>query len=166
MQELETSKAEGQLKVDMAVLANSITVLTKQIELTEKEQDRLDLVAQAELERDKDTEELQISFEKARQELAILLEAAKAEAVVKRFNAIAPGLSEALTTLSRNDTLVKIAEASSFQHVIGGSNAIDALSKAFEGTGLGDAVKLFLAHGGKALTRAASTEATTGPKQI
>ena len=57
-------------------------------------------------------------------------------AAVARFEAAQGPLSEAVVTLGNQEVLAKVAQAVSAQHLLGGKDVADVVSKLFEGTSL------------------------------
>jgi major vault protein len=169
----ETKKRMSQLEIEE--LAARLSVVLSQIEAEVKQHDERkkavvaknaaqDVEQQAAIGREKAHAEVKLGI--ARDEQKLRLEALKVEAqtVIERFQAAQGGFSEALLALNNQDTLVKIADAMSVQHFIGGKTLTDVVDKIFSGTpleGVLAKVKARANHGenGKGLP---STPSTSG----
>jgi major vault protein len=66
---------------------------------------------------------------------------AETQAMVSRFEAAQSGFSEALLSLSSNETMVKVAESLSVQNFIGGRSFVDVVEGIFKGGALEPMVK-------------------------
>jgi major vault protein len=107
----------------------------------------LDVNYSAVLVRKKNDAEQTLAIEKAKSEVRLKELEAEVSAVVRRFEAIAPGFTQALLALSNNDTIEKVAKALSIQNVLGGGNLAETIKKAFDGTAIGqDGIGNLLSH--------------------
>ena len=77
-------------------------------------------------------QEAVVADENANRELKQLN--AETEAVKERFSVLQEGFTEALTTLSNQDTMTKIAQAGSIQQMLGGNNLVDVLGQILGGS--------------------------------
>lgn len=121
----------------------AMTRIASQIEETKRKQDsqkEADLLAKlandATLERQKAASDQQHEFDKAAEKLRLDGIAKEAEATIKQLQAVQSGFSEALLAVGNQDLMIKIAEATSVQAMLGGKNVVDVLQKAFKGTAL------------------------------
>lgn len=148
--ETEISKMEqdrirlgAALKLALASLENDMEIAISKLATNEKQRLVDDLAHEAELTRERVSADQDIAILSERQKVALESLVAETEAHVKRFQVLAPGLSEALLTLSSNETMAKIAKATSVQRLVGGSNVVQVLGEMFKGMGLD---QLFQAH--------------------
>lgn len=86
--------------------------------------------------RERDIHEQKLDIDMKKQELSLKYLKAEVEAAVKRFEAGKGGLSEALIALNRDDVIMKVAQATSVQCMIGGKSFVDVLQQIFAGTPL------------------------------
>lgn len=77
-----------------------------------------------------------LAVETAKQELSLAKLQKETAAAVERIQAAQVGFSEALLVLSNQDALVKIAQATSVQNLLGADSLVDVVQRAFKGTGL------------------------------
>jgi major vault protein len=163
----ETAEAKGETKKRMAELevddlGARLRVALSQIESEVKQHEErrraviaknaaVDTEQQAALGRERAAAGVKLEIAKTEQELRLEALRAEAQTVIERFQAAQGGFSEALLALSNQDTLVKIADAMSVQHFIGGKTLTDVLDRVFAGTpleGLLAKVKTRAADGG------------------
>jgi DNA-binding GntR family transcriptional regulator len=97
------------------------------------------------VKRERDQE---LAFLALEQDKHIELLRAQAESAVQRFQAASGNFSEALLTLGRNETLVKVAEAWSVQRLVEGESLGDTLTRLFHNTPLKPLVDKLVAHNG------------------
>jgi major vault protein len=145
--EIEMMLAEAALSLALAKFGNRLKELEQEKRIHTEAEVLLDIKAGANLVREKAEKEQNLALNRAAQELAIVKLKADVDAVVERFKAAQGGFSEALLALSRNETLVKVAESWSIQRVIGGDSVSEALSKVFAGSPIEGLVKKMLANG-------------------
>ena len=87
----------------------------------------------AKLERERMEAEQQLQIERDEQALHLQSLLAETEAAVKKLEQFGPDFAAALTTLSNNETLEKVASALSVQQLVGGNDAVEVITKAFRG---------------------------------
>jgi major vault protein len=152
----ETKQITTQLAIDALVneLALTITKISNEskriqadYENVKLQESIVDLRDAAALNRHRALEaQTQLEAEQ-RQNLAIEMLEAEAKSVAARFAAIQGGFSEALLSLSNNETLTKVAEALNIQRVLGGDSVSEAVARAFAGTPLASTVTKLLSNG-------------------
>ena len=134
--ELARELAASELAVTLAKLANALREAGERKLLVAAEEaiehDRL----AARLDRGRREREQELALGERAQATQIALLQAEAETAVRRFGAVSGSFSEALLALSRNDTLVKVAEAWSVQRIVEGEALGDTLTRLFHGTPL------------------------------
>jgi hypothetical protein len=96
----------------------------------------------------KQEKEQEQAFFAREQEKKIELLRAEAETAVLRFQAASGNFSEALLSLGRNETLVKVAQAWSVQRLVEGESLGDTLSRLFHNTPLKPLVDKLVANNG------------------
>ena len=134
--ELARDLAASQLALALATLANTLvesderkkTLLAEQAMEEVRFSHQLDRVKR---ERGQDHEHFA-----AQQTQKIALLKAEAETAVLRFQAVSGNFSEALLSLSRHETLVKVAQAWDTQKIVEGESLGDTLSRLFSSTPL------------------------------
>ena len=140
-----TSRHTAELQVEL--LANELLVLMKRVgnqladtkakrTVEEALQETMNFTHGMNLIREKAVADQENEIRTAQQALELERLVAEADAVCKRFGAVAPGLSSALTTLSEHDTATKIAQALSVQTLLGGKSFTETWTKLFAGTPL------------------------------
>jgi major vault protein len=148
-QDLAIQKIMAKLKADLSVIGHDIEVAKQTQDLCQEEQKTHDITFEAEANRSRKGIDDAIREATSRQNLA--LEALKTEAhtLALKFASIKDGMGEALLALSSNETMMKIAEASSVQRLVGGPDAVSVITKMFAGTGLDQAMKLIAERSGR-----------------
>jgi major vault protein len=147
--ELARELAASELATALARIANTLRETDERRRLVEVEQTMEGYKLGQRLERVKHEKEQELAFYAREQEKRIELLRAEAETAVLRFQAASGNFSEALLSLSRNETLVKVAEAWGVQRVVEGESLGDTLSRLFHNTPLKPLVdKLALSNGG------------------
>lgn len=136
---LDAEKVSRDLTLELQRLQALSEKLQKQEETLLKEQKLLDEKLTAELARKKQEAELDVSIKQALQELTLTKSREDTLAVVERFKAGSGQFAEALVALSSQETLTKVAEATSLQHYVGGANFVDALKSVLGNTPFGSA---------------------------
>jgi major vault protein len=134
--QLQGEQAASRLALVLTQLGANLQEQAKQREVEASKQETLNLSHDAQRDRNKLDAEQELEISTNAQELRLEALKAEAEAVVIRFTAAQGGFSEALLTLSNNETLQKVAEAWNIQRAIGGDSLADALQKVFAGTPL------------------------------
>ena len=109
------------------------------------------------MQRTKEKAALDHDIASAEQKLALEHLTHEVEAVCKRFEAAKGGLAEVVQAIRNDETLVKVAEAMSVQHMLGGDSFVDVIRGIFAGTHLEDFGHLL---GKKVATVAASNGQT------
>lgn len=134
--EIEKRVLEEQGALALARIMNSITETQKQQAL-KAEQERLNSISfDAGLSRSRAETEQEEALAKIEQARMLEKLAAETEAQVKRLGALGTGFTEALLSLSSNETLVKVAQAMSAQKMFGGENVVDVIGNMFKDTAL------------------------------
>lgn len=86
--------------------------------------------------------EQRMEFSQKEQEQKIALLVAEAAASIDKAKQFGPQFASALTTLSNNETMEKVAKALSVQQLLGGTSAVDVITQTFSGfPGLEDFMK-------------------------
>lgn len=96
----------------------------------------IDMRSSADRARMEADNKLQLQIQRQEQDLLIERLRVEAETVVQRLGAAHKGFSEALLTLSNNETAIKVAQAWSIQEILGGKNLTDSLARVFANTPL------------------------------
>jgi major vault protein len=118
--------------------------LKKQLEVDAEAQRLQEFNLKSELERKQLAFNLDKTVSEHTQELSERKLHAETDAVLARFQAAQSGFSEALLTMSNQETLVRIAEAMGIQNYIGGPNAVEAIKRVFDGTPVQETVNNLL----------------------
>jgi major vault protein len=134
--ELEVEVIGSQLAVFLAKIGSQLRQEEDHKRAEEARQAVLDMTFDSDLARQRRNAEQQESLARAAQEREVQRLRAEAEAMIARFQAAQPGFSEALLTLSHEETIVKVAEALSVQNFLGGKSFTDVVQKVFAGTPL------------------------------
>ncbi|MEM7677968.1 MAG: hypothetical protein AAF449_18380 [Myxococcota bacterium] len=80
--------------------------------------------------------DLEAAISRSKSELSMLRLEAETRSAVARFEAAQGPLAEAIQLLGNQEVLGRVAEAVSAQRLLGGKDAVDVVSKLFEGTSL------------------------------
>lgn len=134
--ELQAAVILQQAEVAQTKIKVELEAALRQKEATQAHEEVNDLVAQAELLRDKAESEQNIALDKEKQELRLTLVREETDAAVSRFNAAQKGFSEALLQLQSQETLAKIAQAMSVQTFLGGQNFVEIVRNLLAGSGV------------------------------
>lgn len=133
---LEAEGIARRLSLAQAQIAADIQALTKRNE-EQVAKDALEDARQANaLARKQRAAELDDAILRRRTELSSLELEAQTQAAVARFEAAQGPLAEAIQLLGNQEVLAKVAEAVSAQHLFGGKDVADVVSRLFEGTAL------------------------------
>jgi len=89
---------------------------------------------QARIARDDKAFQQALGMDAAKQHLRLELLKEETAATVARFDAVAPGFTEALLAVKDADTMVKVSQALSAQMLFGGQNVAEVLKKVVVGT--------------------------------
>lgn len=134
--ELEKEVVTAELVVQLAKISSEIDRV-KNTQLMQDEKEALNAITHnAELTRTENASKLQLEINRENQDTQIALLKEQTEATLKRFAAVQGGLSEALLSLSSQETLVKMAQAHSVQTILGGESVVDVLTQIFKGGAL------------------------------
>ncbi|MEO8698417.1 MAG: hypothetical protein ABI867_00200 [Kofleriaceae bacterium] len=134
--ELARELATSELVLALARIANTLREVDERKKLVEAEQTVEAFKVGARLERVKREKDQELAFLAIEQTKEIELLRAEAETAVLRFQAASGTFSEALVSLSRHETMVKVAEAWSVQRLVEGDSLGDTLSRLFNNTPL------------------------------
>ena len=134
--ELARELATSELATALARLANTLRETDERRRLVESEQALEGYKLGQRIERVKREKEQELAFFAQEQEKRIELLRAEAETAVQRFQAASGNFSEALLSLGRHETMVKVAEAWSVQRLVEGESLGDTLSRLFHNTPL------------------------------
>lgn len=162
--ELAIELAGSELALIMAKIGNQLLQLEKQKEEAAQKVELENIGHQAKLDRIRLEKEQELGFHKRAQDISIEALVAEANAVVQRFSAAQGGFSEALLSLSNNETMVKVAQAWETQKVIGGESIADLLGRLFHNTPLKPLLNRLVSSNGQAAAAAAA--ATTPSKPL
>jgi len=155
----ETKRLNDQLQVELAASELAVTLARLGNQLKQIEEDAVvqaaasktaDFKHDANLARVKRERDQEAMFEDLAQDRKIALLKAEAESIVQRFQAVSGNFSEALLALSRNETLIKVAQAWDVQKTIAGETLAGTLKKVFDGTPLGGIVEKLVQSNGAA----------------
>ncbi len=134
--ELAREVATSELATALARIANSLKETDEKKKVIEAEQVVDSYKQQMRLERVKKEKDQELAFLAREQDEHIELLRAEAETAVARFTAASGNFSEALISLGRDETLVKVAQAWGVQRVIEGESIGDTLNRLFHNTPL------------------------------
>ena len=134
--ELQLKKLALTLKVVLEEYTQNQKKEELTLELAKVKESTLTLHHVEEVKRQKDVNDL----EKAKLD-------SETSSVVTRLGAAQEGFAEALLAMSDKDALVRIAEASSVQTLLGGQSLTDVLGKIFQGTSLQEGMQKITARG-------------------
>jgi major vault protein len=122
---------------------NELKAIAARFNAEQERQKTTDLVATAELAREKSKSEHTLAVKAREDELARAMLTAEVDAAVKRFEAASENLGDIAISLNNAETLRVLAEASNQLKFIGGNSVADALQKVFSGTPLADKIAAF-----------------------
>jgi major vault protein len=140
--ELAIAKLAARLKENLAAIASDLEIAQKNHALKMEQEKLVDLGFERNADRQQQEIDAAIEEARKRQELEIVRFKAEAEALAAKFKVIDGPLSEALLVLSNNETMAKIAQATSVQRILGGEDIVSTLTKMFGGLGLDKVMKL------------------------
>jgi major vault protein len=141
----ETEKHKQQVYIDqlasdlaakMAEITSNLTLLEERKKEADAQRFLDDQAQAATLGRTWKQKSQEMEFKIKDQELFIKRIQAEAESIVARFSAAQTGFSEALLSLSNNETMIQVARAWDVQKVVGGESMADLLAKLFHNTPL------------------------------
>jgi len=128
--------AASELAVALTKIANTLSE-TEERKKSARAQQELDEIAfVGHLDRERRERDMKFEFFVRDQDKKVELLKAEAETAVQRFTAASGNFSEALLSLSRNETLVKVAQAWDTQKLIEGESLGDTLTRLFGSTPL------------------------------
>ena len=153
--ELSRELAASELAVTLARIANSLRETEERKKLVTAEQQIEGEKLAMRLDRVKREREQELVFFAAEQAKHIELLKVEAETAVQRFQAVTGSFSEALLVLSRNETLVKVAEAWNVQRLVEGESLGDTLTRLFHNTPLRPLIDKLATANGDATARPA-----------
>lgn len=133
---LEGKTVQDKLSLNLTLLSSEQKQAEEQSKVDNLRQALENLRFSAEMDRNKASTEFQIYNAKAQQALNIELLDKQVEAIKAQMGAIAPGLIEALNSVSTRETLIQVARSMSFHQMFGADNAVEFLQKTFANTPL------------------------------
>jgi major vault protein len=160
--ELVRELAASELATALARIGNAMKEQADKQKLVEAEQAVEEIKFGTRLERVKREREQELVIFAREQEKQIEMLRAQAEAAVQRFGAVSGNFSEALLALSRNDTLVKVAQAWDVQRIVAGESLGDTLQRLFHDTPLKGLVEQLVPKNGER-PKAVTTVTPPGP---
>lgn len=146
--ELDAELAASSLALTLVRLGNKLQEIETAKKTQAADEQLKDFVFDQELARDTKNQEQALTNKKATQELALAVLKAESETIIARFQAASGGFSEAVTALSNNETMVKVAESWNIQRAIGGDSISEAIAKMFTGTPLAGLVQKLATQNG------------------
>jgi hypothetical protein len=151
--ELVRELAASELATVLARIGNAMKEQGDKQKLVEAEQAVEELKFGTRLERVEREREQELAFGVREQDQQLVLLRAQAEAAVQRFGAVSGNFSEALLALSRNETLVKVAQAWDVQRIVAGESLGDTLQRLFHDTPLKALVEQLVPQNGERKTK-------------
>ncbi|MCC6999633.1 MAG: hypothetical protein IT370_33820 [Deltaproteobacteria bacterium] len=134
--ELEVEETASKLRTVLAGIGAEIAQHDERKKAAEAKNAGVDVEHKAQLERDRAVAVFKQEVQKSEQAIRLAALEADAQNAIKRFQAAQAGFSEALLAASNNELLVKVADAMSVQHFIGGKTLTDVVDRIFAGTPL------------------------------
>jgi major vault protein len=128
--------ATSELATALARIGNALRELDERKKLVDNEHALDGVKLTARLDRVKRERDQELAFQAQEQQKHIELLRAQAETAVQRFQAASGNFSEALLSLGRHETMVKVAEAWSVQRLVEGESLGDTLQRLFHNTPL------------------------------
>ena len=132
--DLEVQKLTNDLLILMKRIGNQVAEAKEKREVEIQVQETRDLSHHKDLVRQKAEAEQLNEIRKAEQKLELDALTAQAEAIVKKYNAIAPGFQAVLASISEHAVAERIAQALSVQTMIGGESFTDTWNQIFKDT--------------------------------
>jgi major vault protein len=143
--ELQMADAEKQHEAEMAKIAAEAEAEQQRLEDQLSQQERLDKINKAKLAREKARENQRLALAKVDLDQSIEDLNAKADALVKKFNAIQPDLIAAIQSLSDKQLAIALAEnlpqATGAIGLLLGKGGMEGLLKMFKGTPIEKALR-------------------------
>lgn len=134
--QLQQEQIERDLKIATAKIGAAIEEAKRNLERQRESDAILKAANESTIEREKAKADNIHAIRSAEEKLRLDGLKKEAEAEIARLTAVQVGFQEALLALGNQDILVKIAEATSVQSIVGGKNVVDVIQKAFKGTSL------------------------------
>jgi major vault protein len=151
-EELARELAATELATLLARIGNTLRETDERKKLVEAEQTLESYKLGQRIDRVKRERDQELAFYALEQDKRIELLKAEAETAVQRFQAVSGSFSEALLVLSRNDTLVKVAQAWNVQKLVEGESLGDTLARLFHNTPLKPLVDKLVSSNGMPVT--------------
>lgn len=133
---LKEEKIQRTLALAVAEVRATLERETATLDVQKLTDHQRDLAQASELARTRNQNGLELAHETATQELELARLKAETDAHKERLAAVGPGFTEALLALGNQETLQKVAEATSVQRMLGGSDLVDVLGNLFKNTPL------------------------------
>lgn len=134
--EMQLKAMEREIHQALQQVANELKKHTERAKAVEAHENVTSLQHNRKLEREKNAAEQNAIIKRSFAEIEAAILNAHTSAVVDRFSAAQDGFSEALLALSSNETMAKVAESLSVQHIIGGKDFVEVIGKVFAGSAL------------------------------
>jgi len=145
--EISSTETAKQLAVNLAKLEADAKEAAEKQKANEAWESAKNIEHNWEQKRKKEIEDQKVKIDTAKQKLFLEKLEAEVKAATARFDAGSAGLSEALVALNRDDVMMKVAQATSVQSMIGGKSFVDVVQQIFQGTPLADlATKIAMHH--------------------
>jgi major vault protein len=128
---LELSKVADSLKLAIERSSASLAEIQSNRKVIEANAANEEFSHNSRLERERSASEQRLDIDKAEQQLEMEKLEKETKATIERFAAVSGNFAESLAFLSRDENMVKISQALSFQTVIGGKSITDALGAIF-----------------------------------
>lgn len=132
--QLTIAAADSDLTVAMNKIAHELSTQVENRKVVEAQDEVTNFTHSSNLVRALAQAEQQAGIEATKQGAKIEFLNAEAQAMAAKFEAVVPGFTAALTTLSNNETAALLAKAQSAQTLFGGENLVEVMQKMFAGT--------------------------------
>lgn len=155
--DLQITELMKNLEVSVRRHQNLLEEEGKRLEVEEAKQNTTNATHSSELGRLKARADQDLSIEQRRQKIALERIEAEAKALVEKFNAFQGDWTEAMLSISNNETMQKMAQASAPLTILGGGSIAEVLSQIFSETplkGVFEGMKSGTGTGRRALTDA------------
>lgn len=134
--QLETKIVGIRLQANLANLDADIKASDRQLVVNKSTEESANIAHEWKQKRELEIHDQKNEILVKEQELYLKKLEAEVDAAVKRFEAGKGGLTEALIALNRDDVMMKVAQATSVQAMIGGKSFVDTIQNIFKGTPL------------------------------
>jgi major vault protein len=134
--EIQKQRIDNELSIEIARINTELKTAESRKMVEELRQAFLDLQFEADMVRQREASSFNLLNAQKQQALQLELLDKQVEAVTKQLGAIAPGLIEALNSVSARETLVAVADKMSFHQMFGAENAVEFIQKTFANTPL------------------------------